>query len=81
MHSSRVVLLESNEEGLIVLILAGLPFALADSVQTGRRLLASSDKTVGGSCCGSNSNIRRTDNGESTELRTPDKNTPVGLVL
>lgn len=59
MYSGRVVLLESNKEGLIVLILAGLSVALVDSQQTARNLLASSDKTVGGSCCGSSFGVRQ----------------------
>ena len=59
-HSSRVILLEPDEEGLIVLILASLYISmLVDAGRVVEQALASSDKTVGGSCCGSNSLVRR----------------------
>ena len=81
MHGGRVILLESHEEGLVVLVLAGLPFILVNLERTTRHLLASSDKTVGGSCCGSNFGIRGMCNRKDTASRTPDENTPVTLVL
>jgi len=65
-HGGGIVLLEPDEEGLIILVLASLPFVLINSVQRERRLLASSDKTVGGSCWGSSFRIRRVDNGKSS---------------
>lgn len=82
MNGSGVILLESDEKRLIVLILASLYVLVSvDAERTVGQMLASSDKTVGGSCCGSNSRIRRRDNKKITGSHTSDKNTPVALVL
>ena len=81
MYRGRVVLLESHEKGLIILVLASLSLGLVDTEEKARNKLASSDRTVGGSCCGSNYRIRQSDTRSDSTSRTSHKNTPTALVL